>query len=150
MELRPELCPPAISPERVVQLSAAIEDIAQLLDDGGPAEAAIAAFNTDTGHSYTAEQFLTYWESRDLDDFALEAARPSRPKIPDITRDELTEIVRRIQAADDATDYYVLLLTTNVPHPRATDLIFWPPPDLVDAPPDRIVDIALSYRPTAL
>ncbi|GID97609.1 hypothetical protein ACFQFC_23855 [Amorphoplanes digitatis] len=150
MELRPELCPPAVSSERVAQLRAAIEDIAQLLECGEPADAAIATFNADTGHSYNAEHFLTYWESRDVEDFALEAARPSRPKVPDITRDELVEIVRRILAAEDASDYYLLLLTTNVPHPRVGDLIFRPPPDLVDAPPERIVDTALSYQSITL
>jgi hypothetical protein len=150
MELRPELCPPAVSPERAAQLRAAIENIAQLLEHGNSADAAIAEFNADTGHSYAAAHFLTYWESRALEDFALEAARPSRPKVADITRDELVEVVRRIIAAEDASDYYVLLLTTNIQHPRVTDLIFWPPPELVDATPERIVDAALSYRPIAL
>jgi hypothetical protein len=150
MDLRPELRPPAVSPERIAHLCAAVDHIAGLLDRGEPADAPIAAFNADTGHSYTAEDFLTYWRSRDVEDLALEAARPARPKVPDITRDELVEIVRRIIDADSDTDYYVLLLTTNVVHPRVTDLIFWPPPELEDASPERIVDTALSYRPVAL
>lgn len=150
MELRPELCPPAVPSERTTQLRAAIENIAQLLEHGEPADAPIAAFNADTGHFYAAEHFLTYWESRDLEDFALEAARPARPIVPDITRDELVEIVRRILDVDGDSDYYVLLLKTNVQHPRAEDLIFWPPPELVDAPPERIIDAVLSYRPIAL
>lgn len=150
MQLRPELCPPTVSSARAGQLRAAIEEIARLLEDGEPPDAAIGAFNADTGHCYAAEHFLTYWESRDLEAFVLEAARPSRPQVPDITRDELIEIVRRILAAEDTSDYYVLLLTTNVQHPRVTDLIFWPPPELVDASPESIVDAALSYQPIAL
>ena len=35
-------------------------------------------------------------------------------------------------------------------HPRVTDLIFYPPPELVNASPETIVDVALSYRPIAL
>ncbi|MEV4624521.1 bacteriocin immunity protein [Asanoa sp. NPDC049573] len=150
MELRPELCPPAVPTERSAQLRAAIDNIARLLEDGTPADGAIAAFNADTGHSYAAEHFLTYWESRNLEDFVFEAARPALPKVPDITRDELVEIVRRILDAEADADYYVLLLKTNVQHPRVEDLIFWPPPELVDAPPERIIDAALSYRPVAL
>ncbi|GAA2599774.1 hypothetical protein GCM10010399_33200 [Dactylosporangium fulvum] len=150
MELRPELCPPAVGPQRIAELCAAIETIEGLLERGESADAAIAAFNAETGHDYTADNFRTYWTSRDVEDFALEAARPARPKTANVTRDELIEIVRRIKAADDDTDYYVLLLETNVLHPRVANLIFYPPPELADASAETIVDAALSYRPVAL
>ncbi|GAA2325795.1 hypothetical protein [Dactylosporangium salmoneum] len=150
MELRPELCPPPVAPERVAELCAAIETIEELLERGEPADAAIAAFNAGTGHGYATDDFRTYWTSRDVEDFALEAARPAFPKVADVTRDELIEIVGRIQAAGDDVDYYVLLLITNVPHPRVTDLIFHPPAELADASPEAVVDAALSYRPIAL
>ncbi len=85
MELRPELCPPTVPPQRIAALRAAIGNIAELLESGEPADAAISTFNSKTGHSYTAEHFLTYWESRDIEDFALEAARPVRPRVLDVT-----------------------------------------------------------------
>jgi hypothetical protein len=50
---------------------------------------------------------------------------------------------------DEDTDYYELLLRANVVHPRVTDLIFFPPPELADASPEAIIDEAQSYRPTA-
>ncbi|MET7395503.1 bacteriocin immunity protein [Dactylosporangium sp. NPDC005572] len=150
MELRPELCPPVVPPQRIAELCTAVETIEGLLERGESADAAIAAFNADTDHAYTAYDFLTYWKSRDVEDFALEAARPVWPKVENVTREELIEIVRRIQAADDDTDYYVLLLHTNVLHPRVTSLIFYPPPELANATPEDIVDAALSYRPIAL
>ncbi len=151
MELRPELCAPTVPRQRIAELSAAIERIEKLLETGEPADAAITAFNAETGHSYAAEDFLTYGQSRSVEAFALEAARPARPRVPDVTRDELIEIVRRILAGDlDDQEYYLLLLDTNVPHPGAGDLIFQPPPELEDAPPERIVDAALSHRPIAL
>ncbi len=63
MELRSELCPPAVAPQRVVELCAAIETIAGLLECGESADAAIARFNAETGHDYAADHFLTYGES---------------------------------------------------------------------------------------
>ncbi|GGM41069.1 hypothetical protein ACFFX1_18245 [Dactylosporangium sucinum] len=152
MELRAELCPPAVTPERVDALCAAIEAVEELLDRGdtGAAEAAIAAFNAGTGHDYTAYHFRTYAGSRDVEDFALEAARPARPKVAGVTRDELAEVVRRVRAGGPDTDYYVLLLTTNVLYPGVVDLIFHPPAELADASAAEIVDVALRYRPIAL
>jgi len=150
MELRPELCPPVISAHRVAALCAEIDHITDLLERDQSADSAINAFNADTGHDYTAYDFLTYGASRTVQDFAIEAARPASPRVPDITRDELVEIVRRIPSADNDVDYYVLLLETNVRHPHVTGLLFWPPAELADASPEAIVDAALSYKPIAL
>jgi hypothetical protein len=150
MELRPELCPPVVGPRRIAELRAAVEAIEGMLDRGESADAAIDAFNAETGHGYDAAYFRCYWESRSIEDLALEAARPARPRVAEVTRDELIEIVRRIQATDDDQEYYVRLLQTNVMHPGITDLIFWPPPEMIDASPETIVDAALRYRPIAL
>jgi hypothetical protein len=150
MDLRPELLPPPVTPQRLAELSDQIERISSLIGDPEAADAAIAAFNDVTGHGYGAEDFAEYWASRSLEDFAREAARPARPRVPDITRDELAEIVRRLQAGDAETDYYLLLLEANMPHPRVSDLIYWPPTELSDASAERIVDVALSHRPIAL
>jgi hypothetical protein len=72
------------------------------------------------------------------------------PRVPGITRDELAEIVRRLQAADPETDYYLRLLEANVAHPGVSDLIYHPPAELRQASAEQIVDTALSYRPIAL
>lgn len=103
-----------------------------------------------TGHDYTAYTFTEYWRSRDLEDLAREAARPAHPRVADITRDELVEIVRRILAVDPEIDYYLRLLEANVLHPAVTDLIFHPPDGLQDASAEELVDKALTYRPIAL
>lgn len=150
MELRPELCPPVVGPQRITELCVAIDMISGLLERNESADTALAAFNAETGHDYAAEYFLSYWESVDVVHFAIEAARPARPKVTNVTREELIEIVHRIQAVDDDIDYYILLLETNVLHPRVTSLIFHPPPELVNASPETIVDAALRYRPIAL
>lgn len=117
---------------------------------GEPADDAVAAFNERTGHEYEPLDFAEYYGWRDLQDFAREAARPAWPKVPGITRDELTEIVRRVLANDAEADYYLLLFEVNTPHPEAASLIFHPPVELQGAPTEAIIDAALSYHPIVL
>lgn len=150
MDLRPALLPPPVPAERLAELSARITAISDLLDRGEPASAEITAFNALTGHSYGPEAFADYWNSRSLEDLALEAARPAHPRVADITRDELAEIVDRLLRGDPESGYYLRLLSANVIHPRAGDLIFYPPPELDGASAAEIVDAMLSYRPIAL
>lgn len=139
-----------MSRERLDELCAEIERIAGLLEAGPKAAAeAIAAFNTRTGHDYVARDFADYDGSRSLEEFGREAARPVRPVVGDITRDELVEIVRRLLVADPESDYFLRLLAANVLHPRVSDLVFHPL-GLQDASAEQIVDEALKYRPVAL
>ncbi|MEV5752415.1 hypothetical protein AB0L00_31750 [Actinoallomurus sp. NPDC052308] len=135
-----------------MEISEEIERISDLVCQGrrSAADKAVAAFNARTGHTYAVPDFVEYDASRSLEEFALEAARPARPRVSDITRPELAEIVRKIMAGDPETDYYLRLLGVNVAHPRASDLIFHPPAELQDASAETIVDAALSYRPIAL
>ncbi|MFI1469340.1 hypothetical protein [Streptomyces wuyuanensis] len=152
MDLRPELLPPPVSRERLDELSREIERIAALVELGPPedADAAVAAFNAATGHDCAARDFTTYSGSRSTEEFAREVARPSRPRVPDITRAELAEIVRRLMEGGGDTDYYELLLQSNVVRPGAAGLVFRPPAELRDASPERIVEEILRYRPIAL
>ncbi|MFF0867912.1 hypothetical protein ACFYUV_39560 [Nonomuraea sp. NPDC003560] len=152
MELRPELLPPPVSPERQEQLGSEIDQIAELIEAGRLMEAreAVAAFNMQTGRSYEPSDFAAYWESQDREELARDAARPERLKLSDVTREELAEIVRRITAAGPDSDYYLRLLQANVLHPRVSNLLFWPPEELQDATAEDIVEAALSYRPIAL
>lgn len=70
---------------------------------------------------------------------------------PDVTREDLIEVVRQIIEGDPQDQpYYLMLLDTNVVHPCVGDLIFHPPAEMVDASPEHIVDIALSHRPIVL
>ncbi len=154
MELRPELPPPPVSPERIDELSAEIERICDLLErrppDAGRAASAIAGFNAMTGHAYAASDFAEYYESRNLEDFALEAARPAWPRVPDITRDELAEVTERIldDPAGPDCPCYLLILQANVPHPAIANLIFWPAAG-TEPTAEEILDQALSHRPIA-
>nr|WP_202485782.1 hypothetical protein [Streptomyces sp. SID4985] len=149
--MRPELLPPPVSPQRLDALCHDIERIAELLLRGAEnADDEIRAFNAKTGHHYVAPDFTEYDGSRSLSAFASEAARPARPRIADITTDELTELVRRVLADSPESGYYLRLLRANVPHPRIGDLIFHPPPELREASAEQIVAEALAYRPMPL
>ncbi|MFI6464149.1 hypothetical protein [Streptomyces sp. NPDC050528] len=152
MDLRPELLPPSVPVARVEQLAREIRWVERLLCDAdrSAAEGAVAAFAEATGHDCTAADFLGYAGSRTLEEFALEAARPAYPRVPDVTREELVEVVRRILAGDTEAEYYLRLFTANVAHPAALNLIFHPPYELADASAEQIVDAALAHRPIAL
>ncbi|MCX4784192.1 hypothetical protein [Streptomyces sp. NBC_01264] len=151
MDLRPELLPPPVSRQRLGELCAEVDRIADLLAARPEAAVeAVAAFNAMTGHDYEALDFTEYDGSRSLEEFAMEAARPARPVVADISWDELVEIVRRLLMASPESDYYLRLLETNVSHPRVSDLVFHPSDALKDASAEQIVDEALKYRPIAL
>ncbi|MFF5339078.1 bacteriocin immunity protein [Streptomyces sp. NPDC013181] len=152
MDLRPELLPPPASRQRLNELCTEVERIAELLTAHPEvAGGEIEAFNAMTGQNYVALDFAEYDGSRSLEEFAREAAaRPARPVIADITRDELVEIVRRLLTGSEESDYYLRLLEANVSHPRVSDLVFHPSDILQDPSPEQIVDEALKYRPIAL
>ncbi|MGQ4353051.1 bacteriocin immunity protein [Streptomyces drozdowiczii] len=151
MDLRPELLPPPVSRQRLNELCTEVERIAELLTAHPEvAGGEIEAFNAMTGQDYVALDFAEYDGSRSLEEFAREAARPARPVIADITRDELVEIVRRLLTGSEESDYYLRLLEANVSHPRVSDLVFHPSDILQDRSPEQIVDEALKYRPIAL
>ncbi|MEU6236215.1 hypothetical protein [Kitasatospora sp. NPDC047058] len=98
VDLRPELTPPTVSQQRLNELSCEIERIGDLVTSRSEsADAAIRAFNARTGHDYVAVDFAECDASRSLVEFATEAARPARPRVDDITRNELVEIVRRLR-----------------------------------------------------
>ncbi len=72
-----------------------------------------------------------------------------------MTREELIDLVRRIQAAEgeseEEADRLVELFEANVPHPGAADLIFyWDDHFDHDPRAEEVVDRALSYRPIEL
>ncbi|MEV6020335.1 MULTISPECIES: hypothetical protein [unclassified Streptomyces] len=97
-------------------LCAEVERIGDLLETRPEAAGeAIEAFNAMTGHDYVALDFAEYWGSRSLEEFATEAARPAYPRVADVTRDDLVEIVRRLLTVSPESDYYLLLLKANVP-----------------------------------
>lgn len=146
MELRSVLTPRRIAPDLLSTLSAQADAIASLVESGSPCAEQLAIFSAAVGTDVDATDLRGIHAAEDPEDFVRRVVnRPDR--VPDITREELIEIVDRISAADDSSDFYLELFETNVPHPEASDLIFWPPADLQDASSAEIVDAALSYAP---
>ncbi len=58
-----------------------------------------------------------------------QAARPRPVPVPDVTRAELVEVVRRAlpQNGDPEHEAYLEILDANAPVPGASGLIFYPP-----------------------
>ncbi|MFI1176809.1 hypothetical protein [Streptomyces melanogenes] len=52
--------------------------------------------------------------------------------------------------ASPESGYYLRLLEASLLHPRVSDLVFCPSDALKDASTERIVDEAMTYRPSAL
>ncbi|WP_197517285.1 bacteriocin immunity protein [Microbacterium karelineae] len=146
MELRSALTPRSIPPNLLATLGAQANAIASLIEFARPYAEQLAAFNAAVGTEIDPTDLRGIHAAEDPQDFVRRVMnRPER--VPDITREELIEIVDRISAADDSGDFYLELFEMNVPHPEASDLIFWPPEELQDASSAQIVDAALSYTP---
>ncbi len=60
------------------------------------------------------------------------------------TKDELIELVRRIQdceGSEEEIDKMMEELETNVPHPEISDLIFFD-----EKTPEEIIELAINYK----
>ena len=66
-----------------------------------------------------------------------------------MTKSELSELVKNIKDVRGKTEEelarLIEKLEKNVPHPEVSDLIYWN-----DLAPEKIVEIALSYKPFQL
>ncbi|MEU4222070.1 hypothetical protein [Actinoplanes sp. NPDC026623] len=149
MELRDALRRRPVTPERRIAVGAAVLRIEQLVSRGEDATAAIETLNETTGHSFGVDDFHHHCGAPGREELVEWACAPPPVRLPDVTRDELVEIVRRI-LADPADDWYIAAFELNTVMPGASGLIFNPLSGLGDATADVIVDAALAYRPIAL
>ena len=123
--------------EGLRELGRETERIEELLRSGeqATAEAAMTGFGRATGH---------------LGGLRAGRRAADAPRVPDITREVLVEMVRRVLEAGPEQDHYLRLFAANVAHSGASGLIFHPPAGSADTSPDRIVDAALAHRPIDL
>ena len=152
MELRAELMPPILDETKVARLS----ELAALIDGAGPGqwEDELEEFNHLAGTNHGHADFQGIYGGMDHETWVRAVlAEPARKRVPDITRAELLELIRRVVTADGEeheTIFWLGLLETNVPDPRISDLIFWPGEYFGDGDnsrgqsPEQILDIALS------
>lgn len=69
----------------------------------------------------------------------------------DLSRSELVDLVQQIMAATGTEEDHmdmIALLEANVPHPRVSDLIYYPKHEEPTA--ESVVDEALMYKPISL
>ena len=150
MDLRPELEHRPFPPERLAWIRQEVLRVEALVDAEDPAaEAAIEALNAATGHGFTADDFRHHCGAPDRDELVEWASAPPPVRVPDVTRAELIEVVRRI-LEDPGDEWYLEVFDLNTVMPDAVDLIHHPPPGLDDTSAEAIVDAALAYRPIAL
>ncbi len=145
--LRKSLLPNASS-KRVELVLAKIKEIEKQAHNREAVATLIKEFNDFTGKTYEEDYFKTYWNSVSIEDFARDAAQPVPLKLQDITKTELIEIVERIRNADENTNFYLNVLDIHLPHPRISDLIFWPENEGLsdDSTSEEIVEVAMNYK----
>jgi hypothetical protein len=148
VELRDALVRRPVTPERRLAIGEAVLRIEELVDRSDDATAAIEALNETTGHTFGLDDFRYRCGAPDREALIELACTPPPVRLPDITRAELVEIVRHI-LADPTDDWYIEAFERNTVMPGASELIFYPPPELQDATAEEIVDAALAYHPIA-
>ncbi len=159
MVLRPELMPPALDQAKVDRLARLADRI-----DGAPPggwEDELAEFNRLAATDLAFEDFQGIYGAEDHEDYVRRIlySRAIKPT-PGAMREELAEVVRRSMPQNGHADYqaYMAVFDVNVPLPRASNLIFYPPDydpatntwdrgrpiSEYDPTPEQIVEWALS------
>jgi hypothetical protein len=154
MELRPELMPPVLDEARVARLARLAAEI-----DGvhpGQWEELLDEFNRAAGTAFAFEDFQGIYGAMDHETFVRQVlSEPAARKVPDITYDELLELLTRVCRAagvEHEVYFWLRLLEANLPDPRLSDLIYWPGQYFGDGnnarelSPREILDIALAAR----
>lgn len=152
MELRPELMPPPLDEAKVARLA----ELASRIDGANPGqwEDELAEFNREAGTNLGFPDFQGIYGGQDHDTWVRKVlAERYQRRLPDITRAELVELVRRVMEAEGTEheiDFWLDMLALNIPDPEVSDLIYWPGEYFGDGDnsreltPDQVVDIALA------
>jgi len=127
MALRPSLVLKPPTSEYVDRVRMVATGIMAGLDQGRDIGLRINALNAMTGHEYDLTYFQSFHEHTSIEELVKEASLPAPRHVPDITRDELIEIVRLAMAVDAADSrYYRNLFDKNVPMSGASGLLDYP------------------------
>jgi hypothetical protein len=154
MELRPALMPPAFDESWVARLA----KLAARIDGAAPGqwEEWLEEFNRDAGTRFTFADFRGIYGGMEHETWVRQVLSGSAViKIPDITYDELLELLTRVCRAagvEHENYFWLRLLEANLPDRRLSDLIFWPGNYFGDGDnsrhlsPKEILDIALAAK----
>ncbi len=154
MELRPELMPPRLDEAKIARLA----KLAAQIDGANPGqwEDQLAEFNREAGTTFAFKDFQGIYGGQEHETWVRNVlSAPFQKRLPDITRPELVELVRRVNLAEGQEHeiyFWLKMLEQNLPDPRVSDLIFWPGEYFGDGDnsrkftPEQLVDIALSKK----
>src|SRR5262249_35250889 len=140
-----------------------LAELASSIDGANPGqwEDDLEEFNRLAGMDLAFLDFQGIYKAEDHECWVRRLLAQQRvARVPDVTRDELVEVVRRAMPQNGNPDYeaYMAILDANVPLPGASNLIFYPldydsatnswgggrPMGEYDPSPEQIVDWALS------
>lgn len=108
---------PLIDTEKLDHIKSLIDSIAENPAKKDSAE--LNELNRITGKNYMGIEFAEYWGWTDLDTLAEKVSIPEPPCMPDLTRDEIKEIVSIVKSSiisdDNKAEYYMELLHKSLP-----------------------------------
>lgn len=154
MDLRPELLPQSLDEAKVQRLA----QLAAAIDGARPGSMGdeVAEFNREAQTTLTFTDFQGIYGGQDHDTWVRQVlAAPYERRLPDVTRAELLELVRRVMENDGEEheiSFWLEMLALNIPDPRISDLIFWPGEYFGDGDnsrelsPEQIVDVARARQ----
>jgi nucleoside-diphosphate-sugar epimerase len=157
MDLRPELRPPALDEAKVARLA----KLAARIDGAypGQCEELLEEFNREAGTNFTFADFQGIYGAMDHETFVRHVlSKPAARGVPDVTRDDLLELLTRLcnaEGAEHEQQFWLRLLEAKLPDPRLSDLIYWPGEYFGDGDnarqlsPREILDIASAASPPA-
>ena len=103
-------------------------EIAAMAEIGIDVSAPLAEFNAESGREWRPDAFLFMLRGGDLPALALEAATPPPPAAPDLSREELLDVLDLIRDSEPPIAcHYIDLFEAAVGRPEAAALLFWPP-----------------------
>lgn len=153
MQLRPQLEPLSLDEKLVERLTLLAENL-DTERHSTQIEEWLAKFNATASTNLEWQNFRGIYGYQNHDEWVKSVLLRQRVvAVPDISREELGEIVRRIQenpGGESETDFYLALLQANVPYRGVSGLIFWPNLYFGDEDvsrtltPEQIVEIALN------
>jgi hypothetical protein len=131
---------------------------------------AINQINSLTDKNINLEDLFEYWEGESQEELTFRLSLPNPLKVDSVTKEELMEIVRRMQSFDDNGiskklsdlgvplssvlnyDYYTELIKRNFAYPEPSDLLCRQLINgkYVEYSTEEIVNIIISYKAIAL
>ncbi len=141
-------------------------------DDSQTIATVIAEINTLTDKKITEEDLFEYWESESKEEVAFKFSVPAPPKVNTITRDELLEIIQRMQSFEDPGivdklsasgfpsssaivliyEYYLPLVERNFSYPEPYELFNRRQVngEFIELTAEEIANEILSHKPIEL